>query len=1372
MRVKKLLFCFSLFTFSFSLLVNAQQKTLAVEISPGEILTCSAITETKDGGYLASGIGADHSGIAQSYLVKLDSNGVRQWSNLIGPLPNIKSTTNSFCNSITLSPDGGYVITGYTDIYNQSVPNVFVMKFDSAGNSLWSKNIGGIRGDIGYSIIQTADRGFAITGSASSFMLADTEVYVLKLDSIGNVLWTKTIGGIADNEGYSIIQTKDQGYAITGETDAYGAGGYDVYVIKLNSGGNLQWTKTIGGRKNDVGNSIIQSRDGGYAITGNTYSFNDTVNGDVYAIKLDSSGNLQWTRTIGGTNVDAGESIFQTREGDFAIGGYTSSYGDSGTNLYFVKFDSVGNLKQTYTYGGSINMENKPMIQTKSGGFAFVGLSSYGYLYLLVLDSAGNNCKVSGSGGIIGSGGTVSSGGHITLNDSGRVEPGWDTNVNTTGFAGTNIYLCRNNNNSGGLGVFPTVTSTNCLNGPYNGITLSVSGGVSPYTYTWTPSVSDSSSATGLSFGTYTISVTDTMPDTVTVVVTIRDDEPFEVYYTVSNTTCLGIANGSVSIIDESNYDPPYYFSWSNGDTATSTDGESSISGLSAGTYSVTVIDACSDTGTAVMRVGLTIDFSDSAIVINNESCYNESEGSASVSISGGTPPFTYQWSDANSQTTAVSTGLSAGIYTITVSDACGGPVTSSVTITQPFAFSVNIATSNPACFGESNGNAVASLTSPLIVNFPADTVVQHFLVPSSVSTITLTIGGAEGGNDHGNYGTPTGNGANFIGVCPVTPGHILSVVVGQQGTDIGGGGASWVYDSNIVLHSPSGTIGLLAVAAGGGGSGYSYGGYNRYSYVGGSGGINLVTNTTTIGSPAYVSAAGGMGGNGGDSVLYGAGGAGWLSNGAPGYRYGILGGMDEANHFRVAYEGGGFGGGGGGICKNMAGTGQCIGGGGGGYNGGAAGLGGGGGGSFFIDTLPKVSDSGTGNGFVRIEYIITGYDSTFTYSWSNGESTINATGLSAGTYSLTVTNSNGCSATTSVTITQPATAPGISIFSVTNLLCNGGNTGSVTANAATGGTSPYTYLWNDANTQTSLTATGLSSGMYIVIVLDNGGCSASATAIITQPAAIVPTINETTPINCYGDSDGAIFATASGGTGFYAYSWSDAFSQTNALATGLSAGTYSVIVTDNNGCNGTAGITITQPSILSLVADSSADFGTCDGSAWAVVNGGTNPYTYSWNPSGLATDTIANQCSGDYCCTVTDANGCLQSVCVNIPTSTGTNEVKGESEKVKVYPNPNNGVFTIVLGHAELARPDESVGRVSASQPIIEIYDVLGEKIYFATLKQVQPARTGTGGGDNLINLSDKPDGMYFYRVLSEGTPLGKENGGLVGEGKIIIQR
>jgi len=204
------------------------------------------------------------------------------------------------------------------------------------------KAIGGPAIEKGNSLIQTSDGGYAIAGLTPSLGAGGLDVYVVKLNANGKLQWTKTIGGPAGEIGISLIQTSDGGYAIAGSTRSFGAGEVDVYVVKLDANGNLQWTKTIGGTEIDFGHSLIQTSDSGYAITGKTNSFG-AGDYDVYVVKLDANGNLQWTKTIGGPEYDRGESLIQTSDGGYAIAGFTYSFGAGWADIYVVKLDKNGN---------------------------------------------------------------------------------------------------------------------------------------------------------------------------------------------------------------------------------------------------------------------------------------------------------------------------------------------------------------------------------------------------------------------------------------------------------------------------------------------------------------------------------------------------------------------------------------------------------------------------------------------------------------------------------------------------------------------------------------------------------------------------------------------------------------------------------------------------------------------------------------------------------------------------------------------------------------------------------------------------------------------------------------------------------------------
>jgi hypothetical protein len=355
----------------------------------------SSLIQTSDGGYaIAGNTSSFGAGQADVYVVKLDSKGNLQWTKTIG------GPKGDYGNSLIQTSDGGYAIAGATKSFGAEWSDVYVVKLDANGNLQWTKTIGGPKGDYGNSLIQTSDGGYAIAGATKSFGAGEWDVYVVKLDANGNLQWTKTIGGEKDDYGRSLIQTSDGGYAIAGKTESFGAGYTDVYVIKLDAHGNLQWTKTIGGEGLDDGSSIIQTSDGGYTIAGSAsfgaeYYEDVCVFYDVYVVKLDANGNLQWTKTIGGPWNEEGSSLIQTSDGGYTIAGYTESFGAGEWDVYVVKLDAHGNLQWTKTIGGEKNDGGRSLIQTSDGGYAIAGATkSFGAggedVYVVKLDAKGN----------------------------------------------------------------------------------------------------------------------------------------------------------------------------------------------------------------------------------------------------------------------------------------------------------------------------------------------------------------------------------------------------------------------------------------------------------------------------------------------------------------------------------------------------------------------------------------------------------------------------------------------------------------------------------------------------------------------------------------------------------------------------------------------------------------------------------------------------------------------------------------------------------------------------------------------------------------------------------------------------------------------
>ena len=278
--------------------------------------------------------------------------------------------------SVQQTTDGGYVIVGLTLSLGAGNTDIFLIKTDTYGDLLWTKTFGGTGIDEGKSVQQTTDRGYIITGITNSFSAAYYDVYLIKTDANGDILWTRTFGGIGDDYGYSVQQTTDGGYIIAGYTRSFGSGYLDVYLIKTDINGDSLWTKTFGGAGDDLGLCVQQTSDGGYIITGNTFgSFGAGLN-DFYLVKADSIGNLLWTKTYGGTNHDYSFSIRQTANGEYIIVGYTSSFGAGSDDVYLIKVDANGNSLWTKTYGGANYDGGGSVQQTADAGFIIVGFTS------------------------------------------------------------------------------------------------------------------------------------------------------------------------------------------------------------------------------------------------------------------------------------------------------------------------------------------------------------------------------------------------------------------------------------------------------------------------------------------------------------------------------------------------------------------------------------------------------------------------------------------------------------------------------------------------------------------------------------------------------------------------------------------------------------------------------------------------------------------------------------------------------------------------------------------------------------------------------------------------------------------------------------
>ncbi|MCX6641594.1 MAG: T9SS type A sorting domain-containing protein [bacterium] len=298
--------------------------------------------------------------------------------------------------SVQQTSDSGYIIAGQTTSYGAGNQDVYLIKTNANGNLVWQHTFGGSDSDGGHSVRQTTDGGYVIVGLTVSYGAGGINVYLIKTNAVGDTVWTHTFGGNGDDDSYSVQQTSDGGYVIAGLTGSYGAGGYNVYLIKTDDVGNLAWQRTFGGNDNDYGFSVQQTTDGGYVIAGLTTSYG-AGNQDVYLIKTNGVGNLVWQRTFGGNDNDYGYSVQQTTDGGYVIAGETTSYGAGENDVYLIKTDTAGNMVWQRTIGDNGHDCSFSVQQTTDGGYIIAGWKNYNDVYLIKTNAGGGMLDINTS---------------------------------------------------------------------------------------------------------------------------------------------------------------------------------------------------------------------------------------------------------------------------------------------------------------------------------------------------------------------------------------------------------------------------------------------------------------------------------------------------------------------------------------------------------------------------------------------------------------------------------------------------------------------------------------------------------------------------------------------------------------------------------------------------------------------------------------------------------------------------------------------------------------------------------------------------------------------------------------------------------------
>ena len=272
------------------------------------------------------------------------ADGGQLWIQVIG------GSSDDMAYSVARNSDGGFIVAGATYSFGAGVPNAYVIRTDSLGDTLWTRTYGGAGEDYAFSARQTADSGFIICGTTYSYGAGQSDIYLVKTNAAGDTQWTRTYGGAQPEHGHSVRQTADSGYVICGTTLSFGAGAADIWLIRTDANGDTLWTRTFGGDTADLGHSVAQTADHGFILCGQTASFG-AGNYDAWLIKTDSTGETLWTRTFGGGSDDVGYSVQPTTDGGYIIAGATKSLGAGGADFYLVKTDANGRVAVTESKG-------------------------------------------------------------------------------------------------------------------------------------------------------------------------------------------------------------------------------------------------------------------------------------------------------------------------------------------------------------------------------------------------------------------------------------------------------------------------------------------------------------------------------------------------------------------------------------------------------------------------------------------------------------------------------------------------------------------------------------------------------------------------------------------------------------------------------------------------------------------------------------------------------------------------------------------------------------------------------------------------------------------------------------------------------------
>lgn len=334
------------------------------------------VINTGDGFLISADTASYGAGGKDAYLIKTDEKGGLVWTRTFG------DAGNDTVIGLSASNDGGYIAAGGTTSWGSGEADAYIIKTDKDGELVWDKTYGGANYDYAYSICKAKSGGYFFTGYTSSFSKnPDSDVYLVKIDDKGVKTWEKTFGGASWDTGYSVIALNDGGCMLAGYTESYGSGKTDMYIVRADAKGDCIWARTFGGEREDRASAIIKTRDNNFLIAGKSGSYTARGFGwDILLVKIDMNGNSLWSKVFPAADTDAGNSVAETADKGFIITGTKRCYGICDANVLVIKIDSEGNSEWTRIFAGRSDDTAQSVCLSNAGDYVACGTTlSYGH---------------------------------------------------------------------------------------------------------------------------------------------------------------------------------------------------------------------------------------------------------------------------------------------------------------------------------------------------------------------------------------------------------------------------------------------------------------------------------------------------------------------------------------------------------------------------------------------------------------------------------------------------------------------------------------------------------------------------------------------------------------------------------------------------------------------------------------------------------------------------------------------------------------------------------------------------------------------------------------------------------------------------------